>query len=171
MKIKTVLASLVAVVAVSASSSASAGMYMFGGGGLTAHEYYNVTTPSSYKLGVGYMAPSNFGFEASYINFGTAHVTYPSSGTLSMSGTNLSGVFELPLRPLVMSFKLGLYNIDASYSGSATSSGLSWGFLIGYEASQNIMVFMDTEGFNSVDVTAGNWETPTLITFGVRVSL
>lgn len=169
MKIRNILASLFAIVTISICSTASAGMYMFGSAGLTAHEYYNVTTPSSYKAGIGYMMPNNFGFEASYMNFGTAHVTYPSSGTLSMTGTNLSGVFELPLYPLVMSFKMGLYNIDASYSGSASSSGLSWGILLGYETSKNMMIFMDTEGFNSVDVTAGNWETPTLISFGVRI--
>ena len=171
MKIRTILASLAAFVAVFTSSTASAGMYMFGSAGITAHEYYNVTSSSSYKAGIGYMMPGNFGFEASYINFGTSHVTYPSSGTLTMSGTNFSGVFELPLRPLIMSFKMGLYNIDADLYGSASSSGLSWGILFGYETSKNMMIFMDTEGFNSVDVTGGNWETPALITFGVRVSL
>lgn len=170
MKIRNILASLFAIATISTCSTASAGMYVLGGAGLTAHEYYNVTTPSSYKIGVGYLSPTSFGFEASYINFGTAHVTYPSSGTLSMSGTNFSGVFELPLHPLVMSFKMGVYNIDATYSGSASSSGLSWGILLGYEPTDNMMVFMDTEGFNSVDVTAGNWESPALITFGVRMS-
>lgn len=103
------------------------------------------------------------------MNLGDAVVS--PSGTLSMSGTNLSGVLELPLNPLIMSFKLGVYNIDATWSGSARSSGLSWGILLGYETSEKVMLFMDTEGFNSVDATGSVPETPALITFGVRVKL
>ena len=169
MKIRTILASLAAIISISASSTASAGMYMFGGAGIMAHEYGNVSNPTAYKLGVGYMMPSNFGFEASYMNLGSAAVS--PSGTLKMSGTNISGVLQLPINPLVMSFKLGIYNIDASWSGSATSSGLSWGILLGYETSEKVMLFMDTEGFNSVDATGTLPETPALITFGVRVKL
>jgi len=169
MKIRNILASLVAIISVSTCSTASAGMYMFGGAGIMAHEYANVSNPTAFKVGVGYMMPNNFGFEASYMNLGNAVVS--PSGTLSMSGTNLSGVFDLPLKPLVMSLKLGIYNIDATWTGSASSSGLSWGILLGYETSDKVMLFMDTEGFNSVDATGSLPETPALITFGVRVKL
>lgn len=179
MKIRNFLALLIAIIAVSASSTASAGMYFFGGAGLMAHEYVDVRSAGAYKLGVGYMMPGNFGFEASYMNLGSALVA--GGGTLDMSGTNLSGVFELPLRPLVMSFKLGVYNIDTTnvdpitpFTGSAGSSGLSWGMLLGYETSRNTMLFMDIEGFDSIVVptsSGADWESPALITFGVRVSL
>lgn len=171
MKIRNILASLFAIVTISTCSTASAGMYFSGGAGVMAHQYGNVSNATAYKLGVGYMMPNNFGFEASYMDMGSASTVSPT-GTLTMSGTNLSGVFELPLNPLVMSFKLGVYNIDASWLGSsATSSGLSWGILLGYETSEKVMLFMDTEGFNSVDATGTPYETPTLITFGVRVKL
>jgi len=179
MKIRNFLVLLAAVVGAFASSTVSAGMYMFGGAGIMAHEYVDVRSAGAYKVGVGYMMPGNFGFEASYMNLGSALVS--GGGTLEMSGTNFSGVFELPLRPLVMSFKLGIYNIDTTnvdpitpFSGSAGSSGLSWGMLLGYETSRNMMLFMDIEGFNSIVVPTAlgaDWETPALITFGVRMSL
>ena len=173
MKIKTILTSLVAIFALSASSTASAGMYMFGGAGIMAHEYVDVRSAGAYKLGVGYMMPGYFGFEASYMNLGSGLIS--GGGTLDMSGTNFSGVFELPIRPLIMSFKLGVYNIDTTSPwGAVGSSGLSWGILFGYEINRKTMLFVDTEGFNSIIVPAsgGNdWETPALITLGVRVSL
>ncbi|MDX5151160.1 MAG: hypothetical protein R3188_01670 [Acidiferrobacterales bacterium] len=177
MNIRNIIASLLAIVTMSTCSTASAGMYMLGSAGITAHEYVDVRSAGAYKLGVGFMMPTNFGFEASYMNLGSALVS--GGGTLEMSGTNLSGVFELPLRPLVMSFKLGIYNIDTThvdpgfpFSGSAGSSGLSWGFLLGYEINRNTMLFMDTEGFDSIVVPTGSgdsWESPALITFGVRM--
>ena len=174
MKIRNILASLLAIVTISTCSTASAGMYVFGGAGIMSHEYGNVSNPTAFKFGAGYMAPSNFGFEASYMNLGKAVIVSPN-GSLEMSGTNFSGVFELPLNPLVMTFKLGIYNIDATAvttsSASATSSGLSWGFLLGYQTSENVTLFMDTEGFNSVDAAGTFPETPALITFGVRVKL
>jgi len=137
-----------------------------------AHQYLDVSNPTAYKFGAGYMSRGNFGVEASYMNLGTAYVSGTTS-VVKMSGTNMSVVFDLPIRPLTMSFKLGLYNIDTSYKGSATSSGLSWGFLIGYQTSENFTLFMDTEGFNSIVVPNGgslSWETPALITFGARVN-
>lgn len=169
MKLKTAFLLLAALVMASTSSAASAGMYVFGGTGITAHEYSNVNNSSGYKIGVGYMSPTSFGFEASYINFGTA--TIIPSGTLSMSGTNLSGVFQLPLYPLVMSFKLGVYNIDAQASGSYPSTGISWGMLIGFPISDRATLFMDTEGFGNVDAGATVTESPALITFGARFNL
>jgi len=171
MKIRNILASLFAIATISTCSTASAGIYLLGGAGITSHEYANVSNASSYKFGIGYMLPNNFGLEASYMNLGAADVTFPSSGTLSMSGTNMSGVLDLPIYPLVMSLKVGLYNIDANWSGSATSTGISWGFLLGYELNERTTLFMDTEGFGKVNVTGGNYELPTLITFGVRLKL
>ena len=120
------------------------------------------------------MAPTNFGVEASYINFGTSSIT-TSGNTLDMSGTNVSGVLELPLYPLVMSLKMGVYNIDSTYYGSSTtktpSTGISWGILLGYDMSENVTLFMDTEGFSNVHEFSTNIETPVLITFGARFKL
>jgi len=171
MKYIKLAAPFVALFTLFTSPAAKAEFYVFGGGGVTAHEYYNVTSASAYKFGAGVVFQSNLGIEASYMNLGAARTGLPS--TLSMSGTNLSGVFDLPLNPIVMSFKAGLYNIDTNdtVNGTASSSGFSWGILLGYQVNERMQVFMDTEGFANVNAAGGNFETPSLITFGLRFRL
>jgi len=171
MEIKKLVGLFTALFLLVGGSNAHAGTYIFGGGGIMTHQYSNVSNPSAFKIGAGYMAPSNFGFEGSYMNLGDGAIG--GGDTLTMSGLNFSGIFEMPLRPLVMSFKAGMYSIDAKTTtwGSATSTGFSWGILLGYEPNERVTIFMDTEGFANVNATGPNTETPTLITFGVKYRL
>lgn len=171
MKYRRIVNPLAMLLLLFTSSAANAEFYVFGGGGIMAHEYTNVSNPSAYKFGAGVVFQSNLGLEASYMNLGTARTGLPSN--LSMSGTNFSGVFDLPLNPIVMSFKAGIYNIDANdtTNGTASSSGFSWGILLGYQVNERMQVFMDTEGFANVNAAGGNFETPALITFGLRYRL
>ena len=170
MKRKNILSTLAAISLLSFSSISSAELYVFGGGGMLAHEFVDVNNASAFKIGGGYMSRGNMGFEVSYMNLGDSAAP---GEIISMSGTNFSGVFEMPLHPLVMSFKAGMYNIDARSTlyPSASSTGFSWGILLGYEPDDRMLIFMETEGFTSVNVTGGAYETPALLTFGVRFRL
>lgn len=170
MKRKNILSTLAATFFLCFSSISSAEPYLFGSGGILSHEFVDVNNASAFKIGGGLMFQGNVGLEASYMNLGDSAAP---GETISMSGTNLSGVFELPLHPLVMSFKAGMYNINANSTlyPSASSSGFSWGLLLGYEPNERMLIFMDTEGFTSVNVTGGAYESLALITFGIRYRL
>lgn len=167
-----VLASVLAFV----SPTAMAGLYGFVAGGVGVHEFANVGNGSAYKFGVGLASggPGNkFGVEASYVDLGEGYISAVPSGYLGMSGLNVSVSSELSVSPMVFGGRVGFYNFTTTDSGigsSVSSTGLSWGVSIGFEVNKKTTVFMDTDGYGSVDL-GGSTETPTSIMIGAKVEL
>jgi hypothetical protein len=170
--VSAILAAFLAFV----SPTAMAGLYGFVAGGIGVHEFSNVGNGSAYKFGVGLASGgqgSRFGVEASYVDLGEGYISAIPSGYLGMSGLNVSVVSELNLSPMVLGGRVGFYNFTTTDSGigsSISSTGLSWGVSIGFQVNKKTTVFMDTDGYGSVDV-GGSTETPTSIMIGAKVEL
>jgi hypothetical protein len=152
--------------------AAQADMYLTGEGGLTTHEIPFYDQSSAGSLGVGIVGPRRmFGLEASYVSLGDSAITASPYGNMSMYGYNLTSFFQTPAYPFVYGVKLGFYSMnafDSGYGNSVGSSGLSWGAYMGYQPNDNMLIFWDTEGFNNVLTPNDGYETPTMITVGVR---
>jgi hypothetical protein len=157
---------------VACAPSAQADMYVTGEGGLTTHEIPYYDQSSTFSVGVGVVGPARMlGVEASYVNLGNGAIGLSPYGNISMSGYNVSTIFQSPAGPYVYGLRLGFYSMnstDSGYGNSVSSSGLSWGAYLGVRPNDSMLIIWDTQGYSNVLTPNDGYETPTTVSLGVR---
>lgn len=114
------------------------------------------TKDTAFRLFGGYQFNRSIAAELGYASLGKAHFAdVGGSADLKADAWDLSAIGSLPVGPVSLFGRLGVYRATAKFSGDArgeeTSMGLTWGFGAQYDFTRNLGVRAEWQRYNGVE--------------------
>jgi OmpA-OmpF porin, OOP family len=116
---------------------------------------------NGFRIFAGYQFNRSVAAELGFASLGKAHFgDVGGSADLKADAWDLSAIGSLPVGPVSLFGRLGLYRATAKFSGDVrgdeTSMGLTWGLGAQYDFTRNLGVRAEWQRYNGVEATTGS---------------